>query len=581
VERYRVRVSRTNLAVARLFEEIAQSLEVAGQTGHRQRAYRRAARGVAGTPEPLEQLALEGRLREIPGVGASLEALIREYLADGSMRTHTRMIQEHPPGLAPLLQARGFGPASVESLHAAVGVTDLEDVERAAEDGRLGQFLGQHRAAELIAQLPALRDPVRSLRLKQAWESALLLVDLLREARPTRIEVAGATRRMCDLVVGGLDLLAIPRSDGASALLDWFENLPGMVRVLGRDASGVVARGFDGVEVRLHLATEATWGAAFVWHSSAPPHRARLVRLARTRGLRLSPDGLAAGTAETEEQVYLALGLPWIAPELREDTGEIEAASSGTLPRLVRVQDLRGDLHCHTNLTDGSAPLEEMGVAARARGYQYMAVTDHSRSLTITNGLSLERLEELRRRVAQLNQRLAPFVVLLGTEMDILADGALDYPDDTLASLDYVSASVHSRFKQTEPEMTRRILRAVTHPLVHTLNHPHGRMLGFRAAYAVDMPRVIAAAASAKCALEVSGDPARMDLEGTWARTVKGAGGRCTISSDAHSTLDFANIELGVGSARRGWLEPADVLNTRPLAELQALLTSRRGGSGV
>jgi DNA polymerase (family 10) len=267
--------------------------------------------------------------------------------------------------------------------------------------------------------------------------------------------------------------------------------------------------------------------------------------------------------------------MPWIAPELREDNGEIEAALSGQLPRLIEQRDLRGDLHCHTHWTDGSASLEDMAVAARARGYAYMALTDHSRSLTITNGLSLERLEEARRLVQQLNHQLAPFVILLGTEMDILEDGRLDYPDDVLATLDYVSASVHSRFKQTEALMTPRILRAVTHPLVHTLNHPHGRLLGARPAYAVDMPSVIDAAARAGCALEVSADPARMDLDGPWARRARQSGARCTISSDAHSTLDYDNIWLGIGSARRGWLEAADVLNTRPLDELRALLQSR------
>ena len=217
-----------------------------------------------------------------------------------------------------------------------------------------------------------------------------------------------------------------------------------------------------------------------------------------------------------------------------------------------------------------------MATAARARGYQYMALTDHSRSLTITNGLSLERLEEARRLVERVNERLAPFVVLFGTEMDILLDGSLDYPDETLATLDYVSASVHSGFKQPESQITPRIVRAVTHPLVHTLNHPHGRRLGSRAAYAVDMPAVIEAARAAGCALEVSADPARMDLDGGWARQVKAAGGRCTVSSDAHSTLDFENIWLGIGSARRGWLEPQDVLNTRTLDEFRAHLQSRR-----
>ncbi len=547
----------TNLTIARLFEEIAQSLEVAGEQGHRLRAYRRAARSLAAAAEAVEHLAEEGRLREIPGIGPAMSALINEFLTSGSIGTHRRLTTEHPPGLAPLLHAHGFGPAGVQALFTATGATSLDDVEQAGEDGRLQRALGPKRAQDLLAQIPSLRNPIRSLRLKSAWETAGLIVDLLRDDRggPARIQVAGAARRMCETVEGGLDLVAI----GPRALLDLLERLPPVVRVAHRDASSVAVRLYDGIEVRLHLTTEQDWGGALLRHTGSAAHLARLSQL----------------EGATEEAVYAANGLPYVAPELREDSGEIEAALAGTLPRLIELSDLKGDMHCHTNETDGVSTLEEMAEAARARGYAYMALTDHSRSLTITNGLSLERLEEARRRVQQLNQNLAPFVILLGTEMDILEDGSLDYPDETLASLDYVSASVHSRFKQAEPAMTARILRAVSHPMVHTLNHPHGRLLGIRPSYAVDMPRVIAHAAEVGCAMEVSADPARMDLDGGWARRVRDAGGRCTISSDAHSTLDFDNIWLAIGSARRGWLEPQHVLNTRPLDELRGLLRSR------
>ena len=546
-----------NLTIARLFEEIAQSLEVAGEQGHRLRAYRRAARSLAGSQEPVEELAAEGRLREIPGVGAAMSALISEFLSTGSISTHQRLVSDYPPGLAPVLQARGFGPAGVQALHTATGATSLDEIEAAAKDGRLARALGPRRAEELVAQLPSLRNPIRSLRLKSAWETAQVVVDLLRDQKtgPRRIAVAGAARRMCETIEGGLDLVAV----APTGLLDLLERLPPVVRVRHRDARSAAVRLYDGVEIRLHLTTDDEWGAAMVRHTGSIAHLARLGAL----------DGA------TEQAVYAKLGLPWIAPELREDTGEIEAARDGAMPDLIEESDLRGDMHCHTNETDGVATLEDMALAARARGYAYMALTDHSRSLTITNGLSLERLEEARRRVQQLNAQLAPFVILLGTEMDILEDGSLDYPDETLASLDYVSASVHSRFKQAEPAMTARILRAVSHPLVDTLNHPHGRLLGFRPSYAVDMPRVIARAAEVGCAMEVSADPARMDLDGGWARRVRDAGGRCTISSDAHSTLDFDNIWLAIGSARRAGLEPRHVLNTRPLEELRALLRSR------
>lgn len=570
----------SNLVVARLFEEIAQSLELAGEATHRARAYRRAARSVAAA-DALDVLAAQGRLRDIPGVGAALEALIAEFLQTGGISTHQKLVARHPPGLAPLLLARGFGPSAVHALHEKLGVTDLDSVEAAAATGQLARAIGPRRADELVAQLPNLRNPIPTLRLKSAWETVRGVRELLRTAdpRPRAMEVVGAARRMCESVVGGLDLLAIPDHEGDSRLLDWLERLPGVVRVDERTDVLLRVRMYDRIEVRLHLTSADAWGAAQVWHSGSARHVERLVERAAAYGLTLRPDGLYRDAvrmaSSTEEEIYRGLELELIPPELREDTGEIEASAAGALPRLVALDDLQGDLHCHTEWTDGSASLDVMAEAARDRGYAYMALTDHSRSLTITNGLSLERLEHARNEVARVNARLAPFVVLLGTEMDILEDGRLDYPDEVLRTLDYVSASVHSRFKQTEDQMTPRILRAVQHPLVHTLNHPHGRLLGARPAYAVDMPRVITAAVASGTALEVSGDPARMDLDGGWARHVRQAGGFCTISSDAHSTLDYDNIWLGVASARRGWLEPHDVLNTRPLDALTRYL--RRG----
>jgi DNA polymerase (family 10) len=566
-------IRSTNFEVARLFDEIARSLDVAGEHGHRPRAYRRAARGVAGFPEPLERLAEEGRLRSIPGIGPSLEALIAEFLRTGGMRTHVRLVSEHPPGLAPLLAARGFGPAGVHALYEALGVTALDAVERAGAEGHLARVLGPKRAADLEAQLPSLRNPVRTMRLKPAWEIArqfegLLLSD--RRRRPRRLEIAGAARRMCEMVEGGLDFVAIAGPSGPTELLDLVASLPGIDSVLERTEDRLRLRLYDGLEVRLRVADDHYFGTALLQTTGSPAHVARLRQRAWQRGIVF--DTLVG---ESEEAIYAALDLPLIPAELREDDGEIEAALVGALPTLVCQADLRGDLHCHTHWTDGSASLEDMARAARARGYEYMALTDHSRSLTITNGLSLERLEDARREVHQLNERLAPFVVLLGTEMDILEDGALDYPDEVLATLDYVSASIHSRFRQPLEVMTARIERAVSHPLVHTLNHPHGRLLGMRPAYAVDMPRVVERCAASGCAMEVSADPARMDLDGGWARRVRAAGGLCTISSDAHSTLDYDNIWLGVGSARRGWLEARQVVNTRSLEDMRAWLRRR------
>jgi DNA polymerase (family X) len=353
--------------------------------------------------------------------------------------------------------------------------------------------------------------------------------------------------------------------------------------VLDRDSDEVTVQLYGGVEVRLTVVPREAWGSALVWHTGSRAHVARLDALARARGWRLSALGLeddATGKIlerEHEAGIYERLGLTWIPPELREDDGEIEAAQSGSLPKLVELSDIQGDLHTHTNWTDGTQTLEDMAKAAKARGYAYMALTDHTQNLAMTRGLSPDRLAEQRALVKRVNARLAPFVVLHGTEMDILMDGQLDFPDQVLESLEYVSASIHTGFRQSSDVMTARMVRAISNPLVNTLNHPHGRIIRRREGYDVDMQAVIEQAASAGCALELNATPDRLDLNGAWARRALKLGARFTVSSDAHSTKELEFMQFGIGSARRGWLTAADVLNTRPLDELRALLVARRG----
>jgi DNA polymerase (family 10) len=360
--------------------------------------------------------------------------------------------------------------------------------------------------------------------------------------------------------------------------------LPNVVQVVQRAADRTAVLLYGGLEVRLAVVPPRAWGAALLWHTGSQAHVQRLGALARAKGWRLSALGLedaATGkwlAGSTEAEVYERLGLPWVPPELREDNGEVEAALADRLPRLIELADIQGDLHCHTNWTDGAHSLDEMARAAKAKGYQYMALTDHSQALTIARGLTPERLAEERRLVDRLNKKLAPFVILLGTEMDILRDGELDFPDDVLLTLDYVSASIHSGFQQSREHMTARIVRAVSHPLVHTLNHPHGRLIRRREAYAVDTAAVIDAAVRNGCALELNAQPDRLELDSAAARQAHAVGARFTISSDAHSTRNLDLMRFGVGVARRAWLTADDVLNTRPLADLQALLAPKRAG---
>jgi DNA polymerase (family 10) len=359
-------------------------------------------------------------------------------------------------------------------------------------------------------------------------------------------------------------------------------NLPNLVQVLERSSDEVAVHLYGGLEVRLTVVPRAAWGSALVWYTGSRAHVERLEALARERGWRLTAFGVeddATGkmlVRESEVEIYERLGLAWIPPELREDDGEIEAAQSGSLPKLVELNDIKGDLHTHTNWTDGVETLEDMAKTAKARGYAYMALTDHTYNLAMTRGLTPERLEEQRALVKRVNNKLAPFVVLLGTEMDILMDGQLDFSDDVLRSLDYVSASVHTGFRQPREVMTERMVRAISNPLINTLNHPHGRIIRRREGYEVDMQTVIEQAAAAGCALELNATPDRLDLNGVWARRGLKLGARFTVSSDAHSTTELDYMQFGIGSARRGWLTAADVLNTRPLEELRSLLAQRR-----
>ena len=576
--------SHANAEVARLFAELADILELQGEPVYRYSAYRTAARSIASATESLDDLFKAGHLRQLRGVGQGLEARIVEYLTTGRMESYEQARRDFPVALASLMQVPGLGPTKARAVYHELGISSAAELEQAARDGRLRDVpgFGEKVAESVLANLERMKQRAGRGLLSDGWVAVHQVQEALGSpAGAERIAVVGSVRRMQD-TIGGVDLLAA-RDDleEAERLIDGVSRLPNLVDVRERASDSISVRLYGGLDVRLFVVPRVAWGSALVWYTGSAAHVAHLTQLASEQGWTLSAFGLedeltgARLAGESEVEVYERLGLAWVPPELREDEGEIEAALDGNLPRLIEQADLKGDLHCHTRETDGSNSLEEMALAARARGYDYMALTDHSRSLTITNGLSLERLEEARRQVAQLNHRLAPFVILLGTEMDILEDGSLDYPDETLASLDYVSASIHSRFKQAEPVMTARILRAISNPLVHTLNHPHGRLLGIRPSYGVDMPRVVTTAATVGCAMEVSADPARMDLDGGWARRVREAGGRCTISSDAHSTLDFDNIWLAIGSARRGWLTTDDVLNTRPLDEFRALLRQR------
>jgi DNA polymerase (family 10) len=557
-----------NQAVARVFEEIGDILEIKGEPPYRFNAYRLAARNIIDAPQRLDELFRVGRLRTIPGVGAALEAKIVEYLTTGRMAYYDELRREFPPALGSLLEVPGLGPGRARAVYTQLGIASVADLEAAARAGQLATLPGFGKKAvdSLLRGLERLRQRETRNLISDAW----LAAETVRGELPggtERLAVVGSTRRMADSV-GNVDLLTTDEQDIAN-LVERLARLPNVVEVLDQAPERARILLYGGLEIRVHVVPTAAWGSGLVWYTGSAAHVQHLQRLAAARGWSFGPHGLedANGTrlaGEKESGVYERLDLAWIPPELREDQGEIEAAQSASLPRLVEIGDIRGDLHTHTSWK-----------AAKAKGYAYMALTDHSQSLAMTRGLTPERLLEQRRLVDRVNHKLAPFVVLLGTEMDILLDGQLDFSDEVLARLDYVSASVHSGFRQPGPEMTQRIVRAISNPRVHTLNHPHGRIIRRRAGYEVDMQTVVETAARVGCALELNATPDRLDLNGEWARKARQAGARFTISSDSHAVTELEYMQFGIGSARRGWLTAEDVLNTRELDELKRLLAQR------
>jgi DNA polymerase (family 10) len=574
----------SNAEVARLFAEIGDILEIKGEPPYRYNAYRTAARSVGNASERLENLFAQGRLRELQGVGNALETRIIEYLTTGRIEFHDQVRRAFPVALASLLEVPGLGPGRARAVYQELGVSTLAELEEAARSGRLAQVpgFGSRAVNSLLTSLERMKQRTTRALLSDAWAAFAQVRETLGEAEPDdHLALVGSTRRMQD-TVGGLDVLAgRDTPEEAEQLIQAVVGFPNVVQVLDRSSDEVAVQLYGGLEVRLTVVPRSAWGAARVWHTGSRTHVARLEGLARERGLNLSAFGLeddASGkilAREREEEIYERLGLPFIPPELREDQGEIEAGLAGSLPKLLEIGDIKGDLHTHTNWTDGTQSLEEMAKAAKARGYLYMALTDHTQNLALTRGLTPERLEEQRALVKRVNDKMAPFVVLLGTEMDILMDGQLDFPDEVLRTLDYVSASIHSGFRQPREVMTQRMRRAISNPLVNTLNHPHGRIIRRREGYQVDMQAVIEQAAESGCALELNATPDRLDLNGEWARRALKLGARFTVSSDAHSTSELEFMPFGVGSARRAWLTAADVLNTRPVDELRQLLTDR------
>ena len=570
-----------NADIAAAFNEFADLLEIQQANPFRIRAYRNAARLVGDLGRDVRAMLGRGEdLTELPGIGEDLAGKMREIVASGSCAALERLRAELPPAITELLHVPGLGPKRVRMLWHELEVQTLEQLARAARDGRIRELpgFGERTEANILQAVEAHLSKSRRVKLATAAQYAESLIAWLAGAKGViRVELAGSLRR-CRETVGDLDILAVAQS--RSDIMARFVAYDEVAEVLsqGTTRASVVLRA--GIQVDLRVVEEAAYGAALCYFTGSKAHNIAIRRLAREAGLKLNEYGVFRGreriAGASEESVYAAVGLPWIAPELREDRGEIAAARAGRLPQLVELGDLRGDLHAHTKASDGHHTLEEMARAAKAHGLSYLAITEHSRRLAMAHGLDPPRLAAQCEAIDRLNASLQDMVLLKGIEVDILEDGSLDLPDAALAGLDLVVGAVHSRFDLPRVKQTERILRAMDHPYFTLLAHPTGRVIESRAPYDVDMLRLIRHARNRGCYLELNAYPERLDLLDSHCLMAKQEGVLVAVNSDAHSREDFANLRFGIGQARRGWLAAGDVLNTRPLLELRRLLAQVR-----
>ena len=574
----------TNQAIAAGFEQIADLLSVQDANPFRIRAYRNAARIIGGLQTDLGALVAAGKpLPKLPGVGDDLAAKIREIASTGHSELLEQLRLEVPPSVADLLHVPGIGPKKARALFEELHVQSLPQLLRAAKDNRIKGLagFGSRTQQHLIEVIEGRLSKTKRYKLAEATAVAEALTNYLRAIPKTReVMVAGSLRRARD-TVGDIDLLVI--AENGKAICDHFVRYPDVSERIGvgdKRASVVLQ---SGMQVDVRVVDKSSAGAALLYFTGSKAHNIALRNIAIAHGCKLNEYGLFRGrqriAGETEQSVYEALGLPWIAPELRENRGEIEAAREGRLPELVLLSDLAGDLHVHSNWSDGVATIREMADAAAQRGLGYIAICDHSRRLTVAHGLDPKRLAQQRTELARIERaREASIAILSGVEVDILADGSLDLPPDVLAPLDIVVAAVHSNFALPRARQTERILRALDLS-IDVLAHPLGRLIDEREPYDVDMAAVIRKCADRQVALELNAHPERLDLLDTWCRVARDAGVPIAINSDSHSPADFDNLRFGIGQARRGWLSKDDVLNTKNLSQLRVWLNREREAS--
>jgi len=575
-----------NRQLSEIFEEMADILEILGADPFRVNSYRKVARVLGDCAEDVAVLSEQGRLRELAGIGKGSAEKIQEFIHTGAIRAHRELQEQIPAGLLELLKVPGLGPKGVRAAWKQLGVSNLAELNAAIAEKRLEQLpgFGPKKVAALAQGIAFVQAGGGRVLLGEALAVAELVVGSLRRLQAVRrIEVAGSLRRACE-TIGDIDLLVV--TDDAQAVVEAFTGLDGVEEVLaagGTKASirfGDTAVSSQLIQIDLRVVPAESLGAAWQYFTGSKAHNVRLREIAVKKKLKLNEYGLFKGreriAGRSESEIYRKLGLAYIPPTLREDRGEVEAAAKKTLPELIELKDLRGDLHVHSPESDGRSPPEELAATARQLKYRYLAITDHSHSSVIAHGLDAKRLLRSVERIRRLNERLKDFTVLAGAEVDIGLDGRLDYPDEVLRELDFVIAAVHSGLRGSREKVTTRVLKALDNPYVNCLAHPTGRMIHQREPMDLDIKRVIEHAAATHTALEVSSSPLRLDLKDMHCRMAVEAGATLVINTDAHDTQGLFTMRYGVATAQRGWVTRQQVLNTQPISAVRRWVKRKR-----
>ncbi len=566
-----------NFELARMFEKIADALEIKGENQFKVIAYRKVSRILKDFPEDIEKVYREGRLREIPGIGEGIAKKISEYLKTGEMKKYREALDGIPQGLLELLDIPNLGPKTIKLAHEKLGVKNLEDLKRVIEDGSLAKLPGMG-----AKKVENIRVGIEMVERKGGGERRFPIglvspiveevVSVLSSIKGVEKVIPAGSYRRCKETVGDLDFLTI--AEDREKVITTFTGMPMVSRVIasGGTKASVIERNL-GIQMDLRVLPSESFGAALQYFTGSKAHNIKLRGIAKDKGLKISEYGVFKGekyiAGRTEEEVYRAIGLVWIPPEMREDRGEVELAMEGNLPEILKLEDIKGDLHIHSKYSDGADTIEKIAKFGKSLGYEYVGIADHSRSVKYAGGMEIEDIYKKMEEIEALNKKISGITILMGTEVDILQDGTLDYPDEVLEKMDFVIAAVHLGFKK---HVTERMLDAMDNPNVDIIAHPTGRLLSGRTGYDVDIEKVMEKAAEIGVALEINAYYDRLDLDDTNSRMAKQMGVKLIINTDAHNIGMMRDMKLGVCVARRAWLKKEDVLNTLPWNKLKRAL---------